>query len=82
MNELQKMAVQLQLTVTMVVRGHNAIEAADWADEVVEEAFAESPRCRYLRIYLDEVEKRAPRSHEVLANIESIKHLLHNKGKN
>jgi len=82
MDELQKMAFKLQLAVTNEVSGHNAIDAAGWADEVVEEASAESPRSRYLRIYLDEVEKRTPRSHEVLANIESIKQWLLNEGKN
>lgn len=76
------MAVRLQLAVTNEVRGHNAIDAADWADEVLEETFADSPRSRYLRIYLDEVEKRAPRSYEVLANVESIKNFLDSEEEN
>lgn len=74
------MAVKLQLAITNEVRGHNAIEAAEWVDEVVEEAFSDSPRSIYLKIYLDEVEKRASRSHEILGYIESIKNWLYNEG--
>lgn len=76
------MAVRLQLAVSNEVMGHNAIGAADWAEEVLEETFADYPRFRYLRIYLDEVEKRAPRSYEVLANVESIKNFLDSEEKN
>ena len=76
MDELQQLAVDLQLTVMREVTGHDAISAWEWVDDLVEEAFMEVPRPLYLRIFLDEVQKRASRSREILDKIEAIKKLL------
>lgn len=76
MDELQRRVYDLQLSVIREVTGHDSIEARQWADDAMDEAFEVSPRAYLLRIYLDEILKKAPRSRELIEKVESIKQMI------
>jgi hypothetical protein len=44
-----------------------------WADELVGETFAEKPQLPLLRIYLDEIEKKATRARDLRNQIEAVR---------
>jgi len=75
-DQLQRLVYDLQRTVIREVTGHDALIAADWAEDAMEETFVDTPRSSVLRIYLDEIHKRAPHSREIVEIIETIKHLI------
>lgn len=76
MEHLQRLVYDLQLTVIREVSGHDALTVAGWAEDAMEEAFAEAPRMPLMQIYLDEILKRAPRSREIVEKIEIIKQYI------
>lgn len=81
MDQLQRLASELQAAVLREVTGHDASAAARWADELVEETFSEVPRLFILRIYLDEIQKKAPRSSAFADKIEIIRNMISSHGK-
>lgn len=50
--------------------------AMDWLDNAIEEALLDFPRVVYLKIFIREVEKRAPISLEIRDKIDEILSLL------
>lgn len=73
MDELQRLACDLQKLVLREVTGHDADAAAMWVDELVDETFAEKPRLPLLRVYLDEIEKKATRARDLRDQIEAVR---------
>lgn len=67
MDELQRLAFDLQLMVLREVTGHDADAAAMWTDELVDETFAEKPRLRLLR----PISMRSRKKQHVLAIYET-----------
>jgi hypothetical protein len=47
-----------------------------WAAQLVGEAFAEQPRLLLLRIYIDEVEKKATRARDLGNKIEAVRQAI------
>ncbi|GAA5013042.1 hypothetical protein GCM10025794_01250 [Massilia kyonggiensis] len=76
MDQLQCLASDLKLAVLREVTGHNAVATARWVDDLVEETFSEAPRLFILRIFLDEIQKKAPPSHALAEKIEVIKRMV------
>jgi hypothetical protein len=76
MDELQRLASDLQMLVLREVTGHDADTAAMWANELVEETFAEKPRLPLLRVYLDEIEKKATRARALRDQIEAVRRAI------
>lgn len=52
--------------------------AMEWLDDAIEEAFLDFPRVVYLKVFMLEVEKRAPLSQEMRDRIDMILSLLVN----
>lgn len=76
MDELQRLASDLQMLVLREVTGHDADTAAMWANKLVEETFAEKPRPPLLRVYLDEIEKKATRARALRDQIEAVRRAI------
>lgn len=76
MDELQRLAYDLQKIVLREVTGHDADTAAMWADELVDETFAENPRLLLLRVCLDEIEKKATRASDLRDQIEAVRRAI------
>ncbi|KAB8049585.1 hypothetical protein GCN78_16980 [Janthinobacterium rivuli] len=76
MDELQRLVTELEMMVLREVTGHDADTAAMWAEELVDEAFAEQPRLPLLRIYVNEIEKKATRARALRDLIESVRQAI------
>lgn len=76
MDELQCLVFDLQMMVLREVTGHDADAAAMWANELADEVFAEKPRLPLLRIYLDEIEKKATRARDLRDQIEAVRRAI------
>ena len=76
MDELQRLATELEMMVLREVTGHDADTAAMWAEELVDEAFAEQPRLPLLRIYVNEIEKKATRVRALRDRIEAVRQAI------
>jgi hypothetical protein len=77
MDDLQRHATELQMAVLREIKGYDAEAAREWADDVVEESFAEVPGPSRLRVYLNEIEKKVPYSaRELCEQIDAIRSLI------
>jgi len=76
MDELQRLVTELEMSVLCEVTGHDASTAAMWAEQLVDEAFAEQPRLLLLRIYIDEIEKKATRARDLRDKIEAVRQAI------
>lgn len=76
MDDLQRLATNLQTIVLREILGHDADVAAMWAEELVDEAYAEQPRLPLLRIYVEEIEKKATRARDLRDQIEAFRQAL------
>lgn len=76
MDELQRLVTELEMLVLRDVTGHDASTAAMWAEQLVGEAFAEQPRLLLLRIYIDEIEKKATRARDLRDKIEAVRQAI------
>jgi hypothetical protein len=76
LNQLRRLASDLEMAVIREVRGHDRVAAAGWADDLVEEAFAAAPRPSLLKIYLNEIEKKLFTTPESRELIEVLRRLI------
>lgn len=74
--QVQKLLFELQEHWHAEEIGHDTWIAMGWLDDAVDEAFLHFPRVFHLRIFMHEVEKRAPRSREIRDRIDIILSLL------
>lgn len=81
MDELRRLATDLQMMVLREVVGHDAHAAAMWAEELVDEAYAEQPQLPLLRIYISEIEKKASRDRDLRDQIDAFRQALVYRGK-
>lgn len=73
---IQKLLHELQESWRSEEVGFDTWIAMGWLDDALDEAFSDFPRVFHLRIFINEVEKRAPRSREIRDRIDLILSLL------
>lgn len=73
---VQQLLLTLQEGWSAHETGSDTWIAMGWLDDAVEEAMRDFPRVLHLRIFMNEAEKRAPRSTKIRDQIDAILSLL------
>jgi len=75
-DQLQAMLQNLQGLVLQHVTALDAPAAEQWMEDALDEAYSGAPRPSMVKIFLAEIRKKAPRSHQIGESIDAIEQLL------